>query len=183
MSTWIAGSALVKDHGILPFQLIDFLKAGVRSRDWQGKAVVDRPKVDLDQAVAEALRQVTIPFTSPNASDLLKALLLAYNVDDLERLRLIRAVHVAQVHDEPNPESRTEGPVEDTAQNGGTPEQYIARLRSEGFEEQSDIAIRLKEQFPLLSDAKVGALLPARPGTVVGYAARRDRGRRLLGKK
>lgn len=48
---------------------------------------------------------------------------------------------------------------------------------------QRQIAEMLKAHFPDLSDAQVGTLLPARPGTVISWKAKNSRGRRLLGKK
>ena len=83
MATWITGYDLGRSHGIPPFQLIDFLKAGVRARNRLGWSVVDRPKDDIGQAVAIALKQTTIPFTSPSATDLLEALAFSYSLDDL----------------------------------------------------------------------------------------------------
>ena len=46
-----------------------------------------------------------------------------------------------------------------------------------------DIASRIDEAFPGLSDAKLADLLPANPGTTISYSARQSRGRRLRGKK
>lgn len=64
-----------------------------------------------------------------------------------------------------------------------TPETLIARLRDEGVEELRELAARVDKDFPGLSDADLGELLPARPGTNVSWHAKNSRGRRLRGKK
>ncbi|UJX41107.1 hypothetical protein K9F62_20915 [Desulfovibrio sp. JY] len=66
---------------------------------------------------------------------------------------------------------------------GGAPEVLIARLREEGVQELRELAARVDKDFPGLSDAALGELLPARPGTSVSWKAKNSQGRRLRGKK
>lgn len=62
-------------------------------------------------------------------------------------------------------------------------EALIAKLRAEGTKDKKELAAKVDEHFPGLSDAKLGELLPANPGTIVTWEAKNSQGRRLRGKK
>ena len=64
-----------------------------------------------------------------------------------------------------------------------TPEALIDVLRAQGVRDAKALAVKAKEQFPGLSYQKIGALLPANPGTHVSASTDISRGKRLLGKK
>lgn len=65
-----------------------------------------------------------------------------------------------------------------------SPEAFLAQLRIQGITDPYELAARLDEVFPgQISDAKLGAMLPARPGTVISWAGRRSRGQRLRRKR
>ena len=65
-----------------------------------------------------------------------------------------------------------------------TPEGMVRDLQNEGIP-AVEIARRLDEVFtsPRISNAELGKLLPANPGTLVGTEAARSQGKRLRGKK
>lgn len=58
----------------------------------------------------------------------------------------------------------------------------VQKLKNTGMANK-DIASRVDEKFPGLSDAELGDLLPANQGAKITYSARQSRGRRLRGKK
>lgn len=70
-----------------------------------------------------------------------------------------------------------------------TPEQFVLRRREEGVLDLKTLAAEVDQHFknpdgaPLLSFAKIGALLPASADATVGYEAQKSQGQRLRGKK
>ena len=65
-----------------------------------------------------------------------------------------------------------------------SPEIMLSLWRAQGVTDPYKLAAKLDEAFPgELSDAKLGALLPAQNGVVISWAGRRSRGQRLRGKR
>jgi len=104
-----------------------------------------------------------------------------YGADNTEGLGQLPDSQAAQTPAESRPDTKPS--PRNNVEEDDTPDAYLQSLRSEGIEAPAELAVRLKARFPGLSDYRLGGLLPANPGNVIGYDAIRDRGRRLLGKK
>lgn len=69
-----------------------------------------------------------------------------------------------------------------------TPEVFVVRLQKDGMTDLRQLAGAVDKRFikpdgsPLLSDPKLGKLLPANPGTILTYEGNRSQGKRLRGK-
>ncbi|MCH5146065.1 hypothetical protein JMF94_13345 [Desulfovibrio sp. UIB00] len=82
------------------------------------------------------------------------------------------------------PSSNIQGGTNTAASTILTPDWMVKQLQNEGIPAK-EIARRLDEVFtsPKISNAELGRLLPANPGTVVSHETARSQGKRLRGKK